>query len=490
MAGGAVVGYYGTAFLPPNVLARCILGFLAVYTGSIGAARAVLVFSETVRNRARILFLMSGAVGVFIGFATGKQSPLIIGLPTEQVNTIYGILRDDPRIVPLRRGEQALGTLSLLRVKGLGGVQASAKGEVLVFFPEGAIPRLKEFGRGCEIYIEGNFVKREARGEYAFFAESTHITKPASRTEQFRARIRANLAERFSGFAWGGLGLALLFGMKDDVDSTLSKQYREAGCSHVLALSGMHLAVVSAVLAFFLKKPLGLHAAAVIGAVFILVYVYLAGDFPSLNRAAIMYLLGTVIVLFNLPKDTLSVLAMTFVLQIIFQRGEGLSVSFILSYLALFGILVLGNPIYGFFRGWMPDPLGRSLAVSIAAFVCTAYVSAAFFSVLYPVGIIAGLVIVPLTTLFMMGALFAMAVSFVPMPLPSLLSDSLSLLYAVISRIVAWASLPPALYTPNATLVLLATLAFIGFVLFTHTLRVFKYFTTGVIRKEAPLPLS
>jgi competence protein ComEC len=471
MAIGASVGYYGTAFLLPNILARCILGFLAVYTGSIGAARAVLVFSETIRDRARILLLMFGAIGVFIGFATGKQSPLSTGLPIEQVRTIYGVLRDDPRAVPLRSGEQAIGTLSLLRTKGLGKVQASAKGEVFVFFPEDAIPRLKEFGRGCEIYIEGSFIERGGRGEYAFFAESTHITKPASHIEQFRTRIRANLAERFSGFDWGGLGLALLFGMKDDIDSTLSKQYREAGCSHVLALSGMHLAVVSAVLAFFLKKPLGLRAAAVVGAVFILVYVYLAGNFPSLNRAAIMYLLGTVIILFNLPKDVLSILAMTFVLQIIFQRNESLSVSFILSYLSLFGILVLSKPIYGFFRGWMPDPLGQSLAISIAAFLCTAYVSAAFFSVLYPVGIIAGVVVVPLTTLFMMGALFAMAVSFIPLPLPSLLSDSLSLLYAAISRIVAWASLPPALSTPNAVVVLLATLAFIGFILFLDRLK-------------------
>jgi competence protein ComEC len=378
-------------------------------------------------------------------------------------------LRDDPFLT--KRKEQAIGILSLKRAKGFGKVETSAQGDVTVLFPESAIPRLREFGRGCEVRIGGSFLEGKRNGALVFSAKSMYITKSAPRVEQFRTRLRADLAERFSEFAWGGLGLALVFGIKDDIDSTLSKRYQEAGCSHVLALSGMHLSIVSAVLAFFLKRPLGVRAAAVAGAVFIIAYIYLVGNFPSLNRAALMYLLGTIVVLFNLPKDALSILAITFMLQIVFYRREGMSVSFILSYLALLGILVLSKPIYNFFRGWMPDPLGRSLAVSIAAFLCTAAASAAFFSVLRPIGIIAGLVVVPLTTFFMIGAMFAMAASFIPLPLSPLLYKPLALLYEVISRIVTWASFSPALPASNTALVLSVTLGLAGFILIADKLR-------------------
>ncbi|MDR0784582.1 MAG: ComEC/Rec2 family competence protein [Treponema sp.] len=472
-AAGAAAGYYGRAFLPPGVLTRCVMGFLVFYPGITGAARALFVVSSLKKNSAFILLLSSAAIGLFAGLAAGKTDPPSPGLPLEKIRAVSGTLMDDPRSYSTKYKEQAIGTigtLALQRAKGLGKVEVSARGDVFVFFPEGAVPRLKEFGRGCEVYIEGVFLEGSRDEELAFSAKSTHIIKPAPRIEQFRTGLRVSLTERFSKFTWGGLGIALLFGMKDNLDSTLSKRYQEAGCSHVLALSGMHLAIVSATLALFLKKPLGLRAAAVVGAVFIIAYIYLVGNLPSLNRAALMYLLGTVAVLFNLPKDSLSILAMTFVLQIALQRREGMSVSFILSYLALFGILVLSKPIYGFFRGWTPDPLGQSLAASLAAFLWTAAASAAFFSVLYPIGVIAGLVVVPLTTLFMVGAMLAMAVAFFPFPLLPPISMLLSFLYTVISRIVTWASLPPSLPASNTTLVLTATLTLTGLILFVDRL--------------------
>ncbi|MDR0411793.1 MAG: ComEC/Rec2 family competence protein [Treponema sp.] len=463
---GAAVGYYSRAFLPSSILTGCVTGFLLLYPGLTGAAQALFIVSRSKRNSAFILLLSSAAIGLFAGLAAGKTVSPSSGLSLEKISAVSGTLMDDPRSYSARYRAQAVATLSLSRAQERGKAEVSARGDVLVFFPEGAAPRLKAFGRGCEVHIDGGFIAERRNGALLFFAKSTHIIKPAPRIEQFRTGLRMSLAERFSQFAWGGLGLALLFGMKDDLDPTLSLRYQRAGCSHVLALSGMHLAVVSATLAFFLKKPLGLRGAAAAGACFIIAYTYLAGNLPSLNRAALMYLLGTLTVLFNLPKDTLSILAMTFVLQIVLYRREGMSVSFILSYLALFGILVLSKPIYGFFRGWTPDPLGRSLSASLAAFLCTAAASSAFFSTLYPIGVIAGLVIVPLTTLFMIGAMLAMAASFLPFPLPPFISLPLSFLYAIINRVITWASLPPPLPTPNTALVLSASLAFTAFILF------------------------
>jgi competence protein ComEC len=426
------------------------------------------------------LYVIAAAAGFFAGFAAGRPIPVNTGLPPANITGIYGVMQDDPRIFTNERGTRGMGTIAIRRTRGAETTEASASGTVSVFFPEGAIPRLKEFGRGSEAYLEGSFLtqgeeKKNAGDEARLFrAHSVHVVQSAPKSEQFRTGLRLMIAGRLSRYRWGGLALALLFGIKDTLDSTLAKQYQAAGCSHVLALSGMHLAVVSAVIAFLLKKPLGLKAAALAGAVFITAYIYLVGSMPSLNRAAIMYLLGTITLFFSLPKNTLSLLGMAFLFQITIQPASGSSLSFILSYLALAGILTLSEPVYAVFRGRLPDFLGQSLAASIAAFLATAGVSAAFFGVIKPFGIIAGIVIVPLTTVFMLGSMLALALAFTVPAALARLDTALSWYYHGLERIVSWAAIPPGVGTARPIPVLLVSLAVIALVFgayHTRTLR-------------------
>ncbi len=293
------------------------------------------------------------------------------------------------------------------------------------------------------------------------------------------------MADTFAPYNWGGFALALLFGIKDKLDSELSSQYRDAGCSHILALSGMHLAVISGVIAFLLRKLLGFKAAAIAGAALICGYICLVGSMPSLDRAAIMYLIGTITALGFLPNKPLSALGMAFLLQIIIQPASGSSYSFILSYLALASILVLSAPVYDLFRGWLPTCIAASLSASIAAFLGTAAVSAAFFGVLKPFGIIASLVLVPLTTIFMLCSMAALALAFAAPSVLSVFGKALSLLYTTIEHAVSWAALPPGLAVshPAPALAISAGLAVILFLIHNRA---------ALARKliRAPVPLS
>ncbi|MDR2792661.1 MAG: ComEC/Rec2 family competence protein [Treponema sp.] len=498
----AAVSYYTAPYLSPaaafqSILALlggtvCLTGFLrALLSGQAFLFRvqggedkkAVMRRKTGDRIRTAHIYVIAAALGFFAGFAAGRPFPIHTGLPPANITGIYGVMRDDPRILTNERGTRGMGSVAIRRaIGGAGKTEASASGTVSVFFPESAIPRLKEFGRGSEVYLEGDFLihgkgkntaeENSAEAEVSLFrAHSVHIVQPAPDIEQFRTGIRLTIAERFSQYRWGGLALALLFGIKDTLDSTLAKRYQAAGCSHVLALSGMHLAVVSAVIAFLLKKPLGLKAAALAGAVFITAYVYLVGAMPSLNRAAIMYLLGAITLFFSLPKDTLSLLGMAFLLQIGVQPAAGYSLSFILSYLALAGILALSGPVYTVFRGRLPDFLGQSLAASIAAFLATAGVSAAFFGVIKPFGIIAGLVIVPLTTVFMIGSLAALALVFIAPSAPAWFDTALSLFYQGLESAASWAAIPPGIKIDRPVPVLLASFAIIALVLGAHYMR-------------------
>jgi competence protein ComEC len=120
-----------------------------------------------------------------------------------------------------------------------------------------------------------------------------------------------------------------------------------------------------------------------------------------------------------------------------FQPETAHTLSFILSYLALAGIIFIGEPVYSLLRGLVPDALARPLAASLGAFISTAAVVVACFGTLRPIGIIAGLAMIPLTTVFMLGAiLFLVVGAIVPVaPVIAVLYDALTGVAVLAARI-------------------------------------------------------
>jgi len=450
---GTVVGFYLLASLAPvitlvfmlvSLAALCFFRVLASLCRSETAPRQYdvdLLFDGKQREpRLLQLTAVCGAAftaGLALGIcaaAAGRSEARFAILP-EKVTAIEGTLLEDPRSIS---GGRAISVLSLQRCAGEGGLRASSNGEITVFFPQESAERLKSFGRGAEVFSEGRL--RLTETGWTFSADSMHVVKPAPAIERMRTNIRHSLINRFEGKKFsslsnaGGLALALLLGIRDNLDTDLAAMYRNSGCSYILALSGMHLAVLAALLAFLLKKPLGLKASSIAGAVIIGLYCFIVGPMPSLNRAALMYLLGVIAILGALPKEPLSILSLSFLIQIVISPAAGYSISFILSYLALAGILIIGRPLYSLFAGKAPDFLLQPLSASCGAFLATAGVTCFSFGVIAPIGIITGLVLVPLTTVFMTGSLLWLVLDF--LSLSGFLSFPLSMLYRLMEGIV------------------------------------------------------
>ncbi|MDR2537753.1 MAG: ComEC/Rec2 family competence protein [Treponema sp.] len=434
---GAALAYYsGITFL------LVVFGFVVVCLMRTLAYAPIRLGSRYGFRAARV-YVVAFAIGLSVGLAAANVAGGVkprLGLSiSKNIVGLRGTLCDDPRAFTQGGG---MASVALKRVSGAGGLSASASGNVQVFFPTTTIPRVKGFGRGSEVYIEGAFqpAKDEAR-EQTFRAYAVHVIHNAPALERLRTSVRTWLTERFSGFEWGGLAAALVLGVKDELATSLAVAYQDAGCSHILALSGMHLAIITALIAFALKRLLGIRLAALVCSAFILLYVYLVGNLPSLNRAAIMYLLGTLMLLATLPKQGASLLAMSFLIQLILQPEAGHSLSFILSYLALAGIFFIGEVIYALIRGSLPDCVAKPFAASLGAFIATAAVVAACFGALRPIGVIAGIVLVPLTTVFMVIAILFLAVSNVA-PLLSLLYNALVALSTLAARAPAMPAAP------------------------------------------------
>ncbi|MFP3041646.1 ComEC/Rec2 family competence protein [Treponema primitia] len=440
---GAALSYYTLPVIRDPFRARFILCLSIFLVVLVSLSR---VFFQAGIQR-RLLALSAGLI-LGIAAAASLEGPPRLGLPGEAVQGISGVMGEDPRESSGGQGARraaGMGYLDLRGVTGAGGLRSTARGRVLVFFPPEALPRLREFGRGAEVLVEGAFAGGFNGASPMFRAKAVHIVKPAPAWEQLRTGIRLVILDKLRPHIWGGLGAALLLGVKDNLDSELAKKYQFAGCSHVLALSGMHLAIVAAITAFFLRKPLGLKLSSIAGAVLILLYVALIGAQPSLERAAIMYLLGAAAVLGFLPRRPLSLLAMAFLIQIVLRPSAGASLSFILSYLALAGILTVGEFFHGILRGRLPELLASPLAASLGAYLATAAVVAAGFGIIRPVGLLAGLVIVPLTTVFMVGAMAALALSFISPFLTGIIGMGLTLFYSLLDHMVTLAARVPGL---------------------------------------------
>lgn len=406
------------------------------------------------------------AAGVFFGAgARGlaeRESRIAVGQPLQNVRGVSGVLLDDPRASAFGRG---FGRVRLAQSVGLGCCRVSARGVVGAFFPEDAVARMRQLGRGSSVFLSGVFLA--GKDGPRFRAQGVHIVAPPSPIDLLRTRARLGLVEAFSGKgeAWGGLALALLLGVRDKLEGVLAAKYREAGCSYILALSGMHLAIIQAILAFLLKKPLGVKAAAASGAAFTLFYLFLAGAQPSLVRAAFMSIAAAAAVVFSFPAKTLEILSLSFLSQIAFDAGSGLSASFILSYLALSGLLLVGRSIEGALRGCLPSFLLSPLASSLGAFAATAPVVVFFFGVLRPVGILSGLALSPLSALFMAGSLLFLVLHFTFPPLSAPLGAALSQLYKLIEMTAAAAARFPAV-APGASVFVLALGSALPFVIF------------------------
>jgi competence protein ComEC len=446
---GTAVGFYILFHCTKPVIAAVVLLSIALFS--------LLMALSFLNAKSRTLKLYSVCmvtltVGLVLGICAANvgQNKTVFGLPENKITGIEGVLLEDPRIIS---GGKAVVSLSLRKCAAGNTLRASGRGEVAVFVSAENTERLKNFGRGAVVFVEGSLRSNE-KGNWSLSAKSLHVVKPSPPIERLRTNIRLNLIRRFGGKQWGGLALALLLGIKDNLDTELAVMYRNSGLSYILALSGMHLAILAALITFLLKKPLGLKASAICGAVIILLYCFLVGSMPSLNRAAVMYILGVITVLGALPKKPLSLLSLSFIIQIIATPSAGNSISFILSYLALLGILIIGKALYSLLAGKAPDFLLQPLALSCGAFLATAGVCGSVFGVLAPVGILTGLVMIPLTTVFMIGSIIWLVLDF--LSLSALLNPPLSVLYKLMEAIASVSAKVPGISFGALSIIILS----------------------------------
>jgi competence protein ComEC len=150
-----------------------------------------------------------------------------------------------------------------------------------------------------------------------------------------------------------------------------------------------------------------------------------------------MYVLGAFTILYALPRKSMLILSLSFLIQIIFTPQSGTSLSFVLSYLAMLGILITGKALSSLLAGKIPGFILNPFSISVGAFLATAPVVSFTFGMIAPIGIIASLTIVPLTAVFMIVSILWLVLDMFSLSI--LLGFPLSFIYRLMEIIAGFA---------------------------------------------------
>ncbi len=244
-------------------------------------------------------------------------------------------------------------------------------------------------------------------------------------------RISEPLGERLSeylGTEIGGIADGFLIGDQAEISSEVIRDFRRAGVSHVMAVSGQHITILLGGLELILRKlfcPRSVRCGivAVCGGIFLM----LTGFSLSCCRALLM--LFSVYLHYFLAEENDSVTALfaSFAVIIVFSPSAAVDVGLWMSFLATLGLIT----VYPLLERRLPYPrsehaarkrillIFRSVALvaamTVVAEIFLLPVIWAFFREFSLISILCNVVLSPLVVIFLYGILLCLALGGVPL---------------------------------------------------------------------------
>ena len=228
--------------------------------------------------------------------------------------------------------------------------------------------------------------------------------------KEFLYGLRRNASavlDRIAPETEGGILKAMLLGVRSDLDSEVKQLYRGAGISHVLAISGLHIALLGDTLYKILKRcrlPRGVTVS--VSILIMILYGLFTGAAVSVVRAVFMFALRLVASLFHRTYDSLTACCLAAALLILDNPGYLYESAFLFSFGAVLGIAILTPALQDYF----PKPgrktlksrillaISRSLTASLAVTLMTLPVLLYFYYEVPVFSFLLNLLIIPLMT--------------------------------------------------------------------------------------------
>lgn len=338
------------------LLARCWTGFVIwiPFLGLIMALFAVITgWNSRLPRLAALCF-----IALFLGML--RAGPVLYPkLPFPGIYQVNGTVAGEAVLKPEQRRVQAvLNDVQLENENGIRlhfprlywtfspeeGFELPLDGQKVQFSGSVYIPRGQQnpFGFDFQLYLLQKNIPMGVSG-----AKKLLYQQPIQLHHQdVWLRVRQSLSNRLDLIfgAQSALPKALLLGVRDGLDEEVNQDFRDAGIAHILAVSGLHVGLMMAVLLKLLRKAyLSPKALLLVAGILLLSYSRLLDFSPSIVRASVLVMLWLLARVFKRRSDPLTNLALAFLVVLLIQPLDLFNIGFQLSFLAVLGIFTLGD---------------------------------------------------------------------------------------------------------------------------------------------------
>jgi competence protein ComEC len=263
-----------------------------------------------------------------------------------------------------------------------------------------------------------------------YIREKTDLNKrldesPWWSIDRMRQTIHHNIQQGIEDKASAAILSALVVAIRTELDNKQWKQLQQTGTSHLVAISGLHIAVVAGFAFLPIMLIWGLFpslnekiprqvAGAIVGVIFATAYAMLAGFTLPTQRALLMVVIALLGLLVRRHYQPSTILAVVVIAVLLLDPLAGMTVSFWLSFLAVTMILIILNrqidhPVMSLIKlqillslGMLPLTLfffgSASLLSPVANLIAIPWVSL----IIVPLSLIA-LVFMPISTIISNG---------------------------------------------------------------------------------------
>lgn len=253
------------------------------------------------------------------------------------------------------------------------------------------------------------------RIDYKMFAEILSKGKIVNSFDSYIYKLHKkikNMYETILPLKEASVLEAMLLGDKQSLDTSVKEIYRKSGISHILAISGLHISIISALLWLILDTlKLNKRVSSTIILTVLIVYCIFTGNSVSTTRAVIMIgivLFGNII---YYQSDIYTSIATAAFVLLIYQPLYLYDVGFQLSFGAVISIIVLSPVLERLY--FIPKPIRLYLISTLAASLGTYPIIAYHFNTISVIGIVVNLLVLPLASILVCFGIISTVVSFI-----------------------------------------------------------------------------
>lgn len=238
-----------------------------------------------------------------------------------------------------------------------------------------------------------------------------------------RLRILGILEEAFDGDT-GPFARALLLGDRSDIDYATNTDFRISGISHVVAVSGLHVSILFALICRLTSKRR--YLLALLGIPAIVVFMALANFTASVTRAGIMQIMMILALCVNREYDPPTALAFAVLAMLAGNPLTASGVGFQMSVGSVAGIFLFYDPISQWIGQRIPvtkkKPLRRlrawflsGVSVTLAAQIVTTPLVAYYYRTISLIGIVTNLAVLWVVSFIFYGVMLVLVLGFFSM---------------------------------------------------------------------------